>query len=303
MKAVTKWPAVAYDWRKKSLEKKILLIAGLLWCSAIVSAQAVNATESEIARGEKVSIAFRDPGRPGTVRLNAVHGSITVKAYAGKEVIVSKESRSAKELESDPDRELPAAAKGLRRLNATGGAIELEEENNVVTISLGWRTRGENLLIQVPVKTNLKLSSVNGKTLSVEGVEGELELSSTNGSVMLSDVAGSVVAHSINGKVVAKIRRIDGDKPMSFSSMNGVVDVTLPAATKANFKIQSNNGEVFTDFEVLIKPTAATAEKTQTAKGKNHVRMESMTQGSINGGGPEYSFRNYNGNIFIRKAN
>lgn len=285
------------------METKYLLAACLLGGSAIVNAQTVNATESEIARGEKVSIAFRDPGRPGTVCLNAVRGSITVKAYAGKEVVVSKESRSAKDLESDPDRELPAAAKGLRRLNATGRAIELEEENNVVTISLGWRTRGENLLIQVPVKTNLKLSSVNGKTLSVEGVEGELELSSTNGSVMLNDVAGSIVAHSINGKVVAKIKRIDGDKPMSFSSMNGAVDVTLPAATKANLKIQSNNGEVFTDFEVRVQPAGTKAEKVQTATGKNQVRMEAMTKGSINGGGPEYSFRNYNGNIFIRKAN
>jgi hypothetical protein len=283
------------------MKSLLFVIAGGLALLSTLQAQTVSATETEIASGEKISIGFRDASRPGTVRLNAIYGSITVRAHAGKDVVVQTDTKGSKD--KDKEKEMPEAAKGMRRLNANGGSISMEEENNVVTVSLGWRTRGDNIVISVPVKTNLKLSCVNGKSLSVEGVEGELELSATNGNVLATDVAGSIVAHSINGKVVAKIKRIDGDKPMSFSSMNGTVDVTLPAATKANLKIQSNNGDVFSDFDVQMKPPATKTEKSEAGSGKNQVRMESMTMGAINGGGPEYTFRNFNGNIYIRKAN
>lgn len=122
----------------------------------------------------------------------------------------------------------------------------------------------------------------------------------------MNDVSGSVVAHSLNGKVVAKFKKVDPDKPMSFSSMNGTIDVTLPAMTKANLKLQTNNGDVFSDFEVQMQPNATQVEKAEAKPGekiKSRIRMESMTVGSINGGGPDYNFKNFNGNIYIRKSN
>lgn len=252
--------------------------------------------------GEKLSIPFRDPSRPGTVKMNMMNGTITVKGHAGKDVQVESTTGSTK----DAERDVPESARGLRRLNSTSSSITLEEENNIITISLGWRARADHYTILVPQKTSLKLSNTNGKSISVEGVEGDIELNVTNGSIQLTDVSGSVVAHALNGKINAKFRSVDPTKPMSFSSMNGTIDVTLPASTKANFKMQNNNGDVFTDFEVQLQPNTAKVERTDANPGegrRNRVRMESVTIGTINGGGPEYSFKNFNGNIYIRKAN
>ncbi|WP_031495007.1 DUF4097 family beta strand repeat-containing protein [Bryobacter aggregatus] len=252
--------------------------------------------------GEKLSIALRDPSRPGTVKMNTIHGSILVKVHAGKDIIVETEARTEKERE----REVPESARGLRRLNSTGLSITLEEENNVVTISTGIRARSENFVILVPAKTSLKLSATNGRMITVEGVDGEMELNATNGGITLTDVSGSVVAHALNGKINAKFKRVDSDKPMSFSSMNGTIDVTFPASIKANLKMQTNNGDVFTDFDVQMKPNTVKMEKSEPAssdRDRNRVRMESLTSGAINGGGPDYSFKNFNGNIYIRKGN
>lgn len=251
-------------------------------------------------QSEKLSIALRDPNRPATVRVGLLSGSLTVKAHAGKDVVVEAEAKA-----SDKEREasVPESARGLRRLNTSGSSITLEEENNVVTIFVGMRRRGEDLLVLVPLKSSLKLSLTNGKMLTVEGVEGEMELSATNGSITLNDVAGSVVAHAMNGKIVAKLKRVDEGKPMSFSAYNSHIDVTLPAATKANLKMQTQNGEVFSDFDVQLQPNAITREDKDSAReGKRRVRYESISTGTINGGGPEYSFKNFNGNIYIRKA-
>jgi hypothetical protein len=252
--------------------------------------------------GEKLSIPFRDPARPGTVKMNIMHGSISVKAHQGKDVVVETSARTEKEAETD----LPAPARGLKRLSTSGSSITLAEENNVVTVSMGWRARGENVTILVPTKASLKLSATNGRMISVEGVEGEMELSATNGSITLTDVSGSVVAHSLNGQVLAKFKTVDPTKPMSFSSMNGTIDVTLPPSTKANLKIQANNGDVFTDFDVQMQPNTEKMEKSESRPGernRNKIHRESISTGSINGGGPDYSFKNFNGNIYIRKAN
>jgi len=253
-------------------------------------------------QSEKLTIAFSDPARAGTVKMNILHGSIAVKAHAGKDVQVESISTSEKETE----REVPESARGLKRLNTIGSSITLEEENNVVTISLGWKSRSENYTIYVPAKTSLKLSVVNGKMLTVDGVDGDMELNSTNGGIQLNDVSGSVVAHALNGKLLAKFKSVDPTKPMSFSSMNGTIDVTLPASIKANLKMQNSMGDIFTDFDVKMQPTSTTIEKSEprsTPRSSSRVRMNTSSLGTINGGGPDYSFKNFNGKIYIRKSN
>lgn len=280
--------------RKKgfTLTMKQLLLCILIWGTSLFGQ----------AAGDKLSIAFRDPSRPGMVKMNILFGSIAVKAHAGKDVIVETTVKT----EQDSERDLPESARGLKRLNSTGSSVTLEEENNIVTVSMGWKARGENITILVPTKTSLKLSATNGKMISVEGVEGEMELNATNGGITLTDVSGSVVAHSLNGKVLARFKSVDSTKPMSFSSMNGTIDVTLPATTKANLKMQTNNGDVFTDFDVQMQPNTAKVETAQPRSGernRSRVHRESTSVGAVNGGGPDYSFKNFNGNIYIRKGN
>ena len=85
-----------------------------------------------------------------------------------------------------------------------------------------------NFDIEVPLKTNVKLSTVSGD-ISVTNVEGVLEANSMNGDLSLASVAGSVVAHTVNGDVEAVLTRADAAAPMAFTTLNGEVDVTLPA--------------------------------------------------------------------------
>src|SRR5204862_2471499 len=113
---------------------------------------------------------------------------------------------------------------------------------------------GGNIEIQVPAKTNLKLNALNG-TILVDGVDGEIDAQNTNGDVRLVNVSGSVVAHAMNGNLFATVREVASNKPMSFSSMNSNVDVTLPPSTRANLKIRADNGSAWSDFEVQAKPS------------------------------------------------
>jgi hypothetical protein len=65
---------------------------------------------------------------------------------------------------------------------------------------------------------------------------------------------------------------------MSFSSLNGKIDVTLPAGVKARLRLKASNGAIYSDFDVKMEPDGTR---------------------SINGGGPEYLFQTTSGTILI----
>jgi len=139
--------------------------------------------------------------------------------------------------------------------------------------------------------------------MTIEGVDGEIEASNDNGSVSLTDVSGSVVAHSLNGKVIAVLKRVTPQKSMSFVSMNGNVDVTLPPDTKANLKLRTDNGDVWTDFDVQLKGgSQPVVEDSRKNGGRYRIEVDRSFSGAINGGGPDFELRTMNGNVYIRKT-
>jgi hypothetical protein len=257
------------------MKRTMALVAALLSLGALACAQE--------AAGERIVVPARDGARPRLVDVSALNGSITVKSYSGKDVIVETEgARLAEE---------PAPG-GMRRIDAPRG-LEVREEDNTITVKLD-PPAFRNLAISVPADTSLKLKSTHGGIM-VEGVSGEVEAKTLNGQVTMTGISGTVVADSLNGAIKVTIDRVDPAKPMSFSSLNGSIDVTVPADTKANLKMRTDRGQIYSDFEIAMAPNGAAANR---QKG---LRSDRTMYGTINGGGPEISFRTLNGKINIRK--
>ena len=264
------------------------------------TASELNATAAEEQQGkqragDRVVVTLSDPSRPSLVKVSLITGGITVKAHEGKDIIVEAHARNRDE--DDEDRP------GPKRLTIASTGLNVEEENNQVNIGTESPNRAVDLVIQVPVHTSLHLRAVNDGDINVSGVDGELDVDDINGSVTLTNIAGSAVAHALNGKLTASFTRIN-PKPMAFSSLNGDVDVTFPADLKANVNLRSDNGDVFSDFDVKMLPQASqpVVEDGRTHGGKYKVKMDKTVRGTINGGGPEMQFTNFNGQIYIRKA-
>ena len=242
------------------------------------------------AAGDRVVVPARNTNHPRKVDASLLHGSITVKAYAGKEVIV--ETHGAGTV-SQSDRTVD----GLRRLDFPPRGLTVEEEDNVVTVRMPSNHSG-NLVISVPADTSLKVHSLHGE-ISVEGVTGEIDADSLHGAVTLTNVSGNVLAHSLNGAIKATMDRVDSTKPMSFSTLNGNIDVTLPADFKANVKLTADHGEIYSDFD--FKLGGSITQRNDTSDGRFRVRIDRTLNGTINGGGAEATFHTYNGTIYIRK--
>ncbi len=237
---------------------RLLLIFGLL---LPVSAQ------------PKLMASFADPNRPGTVRIDVLNGAVTVIGGDQKEVIVEGGEEAKQE-------------GNLRRVWPSGNVTIDEGRDNVIRISAGLQ-KSRDFTVRVPKTSSVYVRSNNSGPVRVEGVDGEIDATAMNGPVQLEGVGGPVIAHALNGRVTAVLSKPPADKPMAFTSLNGSVDVTMPADTKATFRLKSDNGEMYTDFEMTLEPGTR--------------RTGSAVMGKVNGGGPEIRLETMNGKIFLRK--
>ena len=273
--------------------KTITALAALLflhWAAPL-------AAQNEVK--EQLVVPLSDPGKPGFMSVNLENGSIHVIGYSGKEVVidaVTESRRSSKENSSE------ASSNGMKRI-AGGNSLDVtaeEKDNRIRVESDSWR-RPINLTIKVPQRFGLKLSTVNQGNVTVENVDGKLEVSNVNGAIQLTNISGSAVATTVNGNLVATFKSVMAGEPMAFSTLNGNVDITFPTNAKANVKMKSDQGEIFSDFDVDVDKSQPKVNRTSQS-GMYKINVDDWVYGKINGGGPEMMMKNMHGNIYVRKA-
>jgi hypothetical protein len=308
---------------------RLAAIVILLWAAGLAD----NTQESQ---ADHAVVSFSNPAKPGTVEVDISEGSITVRGYEGKDVIIDArwreksltreerelgpaleearreaEREARREAREELDQEELAKqkaqaekAKGMKALEVESMGLTIEEEENVIQVNAEEGKRAVDLIIQVPFSTSLRLSCRDDeKGVTVDRVDGEIEVDTGDGPIMLTNVSGPVVADSSDGEIKAVFGKVIPGKPMSFSAMEGDIDITLPADVKASLKMKTDEGQIFTDFDVRLTPTQQKKEEDERKEGGGYrVSFEKVTLGLINGGGVEIQLTTYEGNIYIRKS-
>jgi len=257
----------------------------------------VEATAREKMLGEE-ALRIREPRAPRP----PVPPSVGV-AVGEAPPLPARVREAEKELEKQ-DKAAKDKAAGMKRIPIESTGLTVEEDNNVVSVDIESLRRAVDVVLRVPYATSLKVEGTNlfDTGITVENVSGEIEVESANGGIALKNVSGTVVASTTNGDIEVTLAKVNADKPMSFVTFNGDVDVTLPADTRANFKIKSNMGEIYSDFDVALKSVPVkTSESGKKESGKFRISLDRAVIGTINGGGADIAFENFNGNIYIRK--
>ncbi len=300
--------------------KTIVRLAGsiiLFWAVGMAGSAQQNQTDHAV-------VSFTNPAKPGTVEVDVREGSITVRGYEGKDVIIDARWRERvligekREMEAalagaeeELDQEELARKKaqaeksrGMKMLAVESMGLTVEEEDNVIQVRVEEGKRAVDLIIQVPFSTSLQLSCRDDERgVTVERVNGEIEVDTSDGPIVLTGVSGPVVADSSDGEIKVVFGKITPGKPMSLSAMDGDIDITLPLDVKASLKLKTDEGQIFTDFDVQLTPSQQKKEEDERKDGGGYrVTYEKVTLGLINGGGTEIQLTTYEGNIYIRKA-
>jgi DUF4097 and DUF4098 domain-containing protein YvlB len=273
------------------MEKKTLALAlalvvlGLvLISSSIASAQEAN----------EFTVPLTDPSKRGKLKAHLNYGSITVKGTARKDVLVKYTAVA------DDDERKGSTKDGLRRIGGGGVDLEMTENNNNVKVqSDSWNTK-MNLEIEVPSGFDMEVHTYNDGDLMISNVQGTLELTNYNGEITALNISGSVVATTYNGEIKITFDQVKGDTPMSYTTYNGDIDITFPSSLKATLKMKTEQGDIYSNFDVEFK-TSGPVQKKDTKSGAYKVVIDEWKKGDLNGGGQEITMKNYNGDIYVRK--
>ena len=288
------------------MKKQFLIIILILISAYCAMAQ----TSGEFA------VPLTDPNKRGKLKAHLNYGSITVKGTARKDVLVKYSSMDDDDRDRDRDDDddvrvnvnVDVKAKksndkdkaGLKKIS--GGTMDLEvtENDNTVKASSDSWSNKLNLEIEVPSGFDLNVHTYNDGDLVISNIQGELELTNYNGEITAENISGSVVATTYNGEIKVTFDKITDGAPMSFSTFNGDIDLTFPATLKATLKMKTEQGEILSGFDMnMIK--SGPIQKKDTKSGTYKVVIDEWVKGDINGGGAEFSMKNYNGDIIIRK--
>jgi hypothetical protein len=137
------------------------------------------------------------------------------------------------------------------------------------------------LVVQVPKGTKFSGWTVNG-AVEAQGLEGEVEAHTQNGAVRI-ETTGIARASTVNGPIRAKIGAKSWSGTVALESVNGRLEVELPADIGAELKADTVHGSV----RIAPKMDAARVED-------NHV------EGRLGKGGGELRLRTVNGPIDVR---
>lgn len=259
--------------------------------------------------GNDFTIPLSDPAKRGTLKAHLNYGSITVKGTARKDVLVGYKQDKDDEGDDDNDRDHDRgefrkksgnSSDGLRKIAGGGMEIEASENNNVVKVgSDSWNTK-TSLVIEVPTGMDLKVSTYNDGDIMVTNIQGEVELTNYNGEITALNISGSVVATTYNGEIKVTFDKVTEGTPMSYSTYNGDIDITFPANLKATFKMKTDQGDIYTGFDMAVASSGPVQKKDAKSGGFKLV-VDEWKKGDVGGGGAEITIRNYNGDIKIRK--
>ncbi|WP_128545184.1 DUF4097 family beta strand repeat-containing protein [Larkinella soli] len=255
--------------------KKLLLVSCALWWGS-VSAQETKEYKVKLGNNKdrKVSIQMDQ-------------SEIRIEGYDGDEVVV----RGA------GFQEPPERAKGLKPLYSpmdnTGIGLAVTQEGGNVKIEKANR-KAVSYTIRVPRRVALLYEQINwqGGKIHITGMEGDLEVRTHNAAIELENVTGPIVANTTSGEVRVAYSALNQEKPSAISTVNGMIDVSLPASAKTNLRLRSIQGEMFTDFDLNLKGGR---------DGLSRVGGGQVISGTTNGGGVDIQLNTISSNIYIRK--
>lgn len=254
----------------------------------------------QLSAQETVTIPLSNPTKEGFLKMGIINGSISIKGTDTKEVIVKGIKREKGNRYYSGRKTSKNDVNGLKRISNNSLEFSAEEYDNVVRVK-STPNGTTDFEIEVPTNFSLKISTINRGEIYVENVNGTMDVSNINGKITLKDISGSVSADALNKDITVNFIKVTPNVAMAFSSLNGDIDITFPKTIKADIKVKSDRGEIYTDFDLKAKPSQAKITKGDNSRGNAYnVKVEKWIIGSINGGGPEILFKNFNGDVIIR---
>ena len=224
-------------------------------------------------------IGLKASGRPLNID-PGLNGGIEIVGWERSDSIaISARIHVHARSEADAD----AIARDIK-IDASGSTIRVTGGSGTLGRRQNWSVE---FVVMVPRHTDLTLSTENGP-LSVEAVNGQMDLRTLNGPLSLSGVGGDVHASAQNGPLTVELQgsRWEGTG-LDAQTENGPADLEIPRDYNAKIEFGTVNGPMDVGFPLTV-----------TISGRVKDRI-STTLGS---GGPPIRVVTTNGPMVVRRG-
>jgi hypothetical protein len=245
---------------------------------------------------EQIVVPLTRPDRPGKLVLERHQGSISVTGYEGAVVLVKASFQDSPE-STRPDK----AAAGMKPISAASIQLDAQEAENVVTVDAHSRSKSVALDIFVPFRFSVKLGVQDDGDVVVNGLTGDVEVDNPNGHVRLDRLTGSANVNTVDGDITVTFQGVAAGLPLALTTVHGKIDATFPADADLTVRMKSNEGMVYSDFDIAVEKRKTRTEPSAKTGG-TRIALEEWTTGRIGRGGTDVLLKSFDGNIYIRKA-
>ncbi len=266
----------------------ILFFATFLGVQNVIAQSSSNTLVNYSLKGKK------DP----LVEIYTTGPSIYVEGYDGSDLIIEP-------YPVEPLKNSTAESLGLKNITtlvkSSSPALEkppfIRESPNYVNIMFS-PSDYPALIIKIPRSTHLKLSAtgIKDRKVVIKNLTGELEVRGAVPLMEIDNIAGPLTVSSnavTASKVIITNLKYDNkisDKNKALLYLSGFMsdfDISLPEDIKANIYIKLDNGDVYSDIDIV--------------KTYGNSNNQNTISGTINGGGAYISIISTYGNVALRK--
>lgn len=290
------------------------------WALMIVLLSVLSTTlNAQTKTKEQLVIPLSKPDKAFKLSLGLQNGTIKVISYDGKIILMDAEPVAEKVEKGEPNQNQNNNNNSNTNINIHTGKSDKEnviagkylfgkESNNNVTLSQVAANKILNVVIKVPKNSaSLNLSIANKGDISIIDISGEMEITGNIGSITLKNVSGSAIINTVTGNITASFKTV-APKAMAFSALVGNIDLTFPVTFKADVKLKTDSGQIYTDFVIESDERQKGANPRplpnpyNTAYTGYRMNYTGRLHGTIYRGGSNLMMETMHGNIYIRKG-
>lgn len=265
------------------MSKKVLTVAliTLGWLCAGGDGASAQ-TREELREVFRQTYELRGDGR---VSLQNTTGVIRIEAWERDEVEVDAVKRAY----------TPEALVGAEiKIEASRQVIRINTKYSSSTNTWNFNNekRYENpasvdYILRVPRGARLDTVELVNGSLEITGLDAYVEASSVNGPIRAFGLTGEVKLATVNGRLEAAFGHGRAPQPITLTSVNGQVTLTLSPDAGAELTAGTLHGRIRNDLGLSMLPAG---------------RAGHEFKGTLGRGGPSIRLNNVNGDIEIRAA-
>jgi DUF4097 and DUF4098 domain-containing protein YvlB len=240
------------------------------WAVLVALAAGNTLSASVISRPQTAFRHVYALSHSGRVAIQNLYGNVSITAWDRDAVLVEaiKHSTDPRRLEDARIVVEPTADSLSIRTQYAGSDAEHPT-------SVEYR-------ITVPRGINLESVVLTNGQLSLDGLSGSVKASAVNGDIRALKLGGQAELSTINGQVEADFDRTSRANPISLSSVNGPIHLTIPSGSGASVEAHNLSGGIASDLGHVARTPAG---------------HRLLVKGS---GGAQIHVKNVNGGISIR---